>query len=55
MRYYSLGILLALYFILLVHFVVQARGKKNLKSIQESSWDKVASGVKVTSWLYITK
>jgi hypothetical protein len=56
MRNYPLGVILVLYFILLVHFGIEARaGKKNVKSLQKSPWDKVASGVKVTSWLIISK
>jgi hypothetical protein len=42
-----------LYCILLVHVGVEAFGKKHVKSPQQSSWNKVAGGVKVTSNLII--
>jgi hypothetical protein len=54
-RNVPLGVFLALYFILLVHFGAEvAFGKKTGKSPQEHFWDKVASvGVKVTSLYFI--
>jgi hypothetical protein len=56
LRNYPLGVFLAFYIIVLVHFGVEAaKGRKNGKSSQESSWDKVASGVKATSWLFIAE
>jgi hypothetical protein len=52
---YPQCVLVTLYCILLLHFNLEVLGKKNVKSLQETSWDKVASGVKVTSLLFIPK
>ena len=49
-----LRIFLTLCLIVLVHFGVEVASGRNIvnKSPRQSSWDKVASGVKVTSWLF---
>jgi hypothetical protein len=49
-RKYPTLVFVTVYCILLVHFgIIEALSKKNVKSPQESPWNKLASGVKVTS------
>jgi hypothetical protein len=54
-RKYPTLVFVTLYCILLVQFGIEALGKKNVKSPLESSWNKLASGVEVTSRFYFCK